>query len=110
MLERFATIARDGDGQVAKQLILTLGMTQDTVWAGVGLLSTYSFGLAVPFLVASLALDRFLVAFKRFRRWMGVVEVVSGVLLIFLGVLLVSGQLTRLSAWLFQYTPSWLLI
>jgi cytochrome c-type biogenesis protein len=90
--------------------ILTLGMTQDTVWAGVGLLSMYSLGLAVPFLVASLALDRFLVAFKRFRRWMGVIEVASGALLIVLGILLLTGQLTRLSAWLFQFTPSWMLI
>jgi cytochrome c-type biogenesis protein len=90
--------------------ILTLGLTEETVWAGVGLLSTYSLGLAIPFLVASLALDRFLVAFKRFRRWMGVVEKVSGAILIMLGVLLLTGQLTRLSAWLYQFTPSWLLI
>jgi cytochrome c-type biogenesis protein len=90
--------------------ILTLGMTQETVWAGVGLLSTYSLGLAVPFLLASLALDRFLAGFQRFRRWMGVVEVASGVLLIVLGLLLLTGQMTRLSSWLFQMTPSWLLI
>lgn len=90
--------------------ILTLGMTQETVWAGVGLLSMYSLGLALPFLLASLALDRFLSAFKRFRRWMGVVEAVSGVLLIGLGILLLTGQLTRLSAWLFRFTPSWLLV
>lgn len=89
--------------------ILTLGMTQETVWAGVGLLTTYSLGLAVPFLLAALALDRFLLAFKRFRRWIGVVEVVSGILLVLLGVLLLTGQLTRLSAWLYQFTPSWLL-
>lgn len=90
--------------------ILTLGMTQETVWAGVGLLSMYSLGLAIPFLLASLALDRFLVAFKRFRKWMGVVEVVSGVLLIVLGLMLVTGQLTRLSDWLFRHTPSWMLV
>jgi cytochrome c-type biogenesis protein len=89
--------------------ILTLGLSQDTMWAGVGLLTVYSLGLAVPFLLASLALDRFLVAFKRFRRWISVVEKASGVLLIFLGVLLLTGQLTRLSAWLYQFTPSWLL-
>jgi len=90
--------------------ILTLASTEDTVGAGVGLLSTYSLGLAIPFLLASLALDRFLGAFQRFRKWMGLVEVISGVLLILLGLLLVSGQMTRLSSWLFQITPSWLLI
>jgi len=40
--------------------ILTYGFSQDTMWAGVGLLSVYSLGLAVPFLAAALALDRFL--------------------------------------------------
>ena len=90
--------------------ILTLGLSQDTMWAGVGLLTVYSLGLAVPFLLASLALDRFLSAFKRFRRWIPVVEKASGVLLVLLGILLVTGQMTVLSAWLFQFTPSWLLL
>lgn len=90
--------------------LLTLGATQETMWGAVGLLSMYSLGLAIPFLLASLALDRFLVAFKRFRRWMGVVEIASGVLLVLLGLLLLTGQLTVLSGWLFQFTPSWLLV
>jgi len=90
--------------------ILTYGLSQDTVWAGVGLLSVYSLGLAIPFLLASLALDRFLHVFKRFRHWMPVVEKASGVLLILLGVLLLTGQLTVISAYLFRFTPSWLLI
>jgi cytochrome c-type biogenesis protein len=90
--------------------ILTLGLSQDTLWAGIGLLTVYSLGLALPFLLASLALDRFLHLFKRFRRWMPVVEKASGAVLILLGVMLLTGQLTRLSAWLFRYTPGWLLI
>jgi len=80
------------------------------MWAGVGLLTVYSLGLAIPFLLAALALDRFLQAFKRFRRWMPVVEKTSGALLILLGLLLITGQLTVLSSWLFRFTPSWLLI
>jgi cytochrome c-type biogenesis protein len=89
--------------------VLTLGAAQESVWASMGLLSVYSMGLAIPFLLAALALDRFLQAFKRFRRWMGVVEIVTGTLLVFLGILLVTGQMTRLNAWLYQFTPSWLL-
>lgn len=89
--------------------ILTYGFTQDTMWAGVGLLSVYSAGLAVPFLVTSLALDGFLQAFKRFRRWIPVVEKASGVLLIVLGVLLLTGQFTVLSAYLTRFTPSFIL-
>jgi cytochrome c-type biogenesis protein len=65
--------------------------------------------LAVPVLVASLALDRFLQAFQRFRRWMPVVEKASGVLLIVLGILLMTGQLTVLSGYLTRFTPGFIL-
>lgn len=89
--------------------ILTYGFTQDTMWAGVGLLSVYSAGLAVPFLITSLALDTFLQAFKRFRRWIPVVEKASGVLLILLGILLMTGQFTVLSNYLTRFTPGFIL-
>lgn len=89
--------------------ILTYGFSQDTMWAGVGLLAVYSLGLAIPFLVAALALDWFLGAFKRFRKWIPVVEKASGVLLIFLGVLLMTGTFTILSGWLTGFTPDFIL-
>ena len=89
--------------------ILTYGMTQDTMWAGVGLLSVYSLGLAVPFLMASLALDWFLQTFKRFRTWIPIVERASGVLLIVLGILLLTGQFTVLAAYLTRFTPAFIL-
>jgi len=88
--------------------ILTYGFSQDTMWAGVGLLTVYSLGLAVPFLVAALALDWFLQAFARFRRWIPIVEKASGVLIVFLGVLLITGRFTVLAAWLNQFTPSFI--
>jgi cytochrome c-type biogenesis protein len=88
--------------------ILTYGMTQETMWAGVGLLSVYSLGLAVPFLVASLALDWFLQTFQRFRKWIPVVEKASGVLLVLLGILLLTGQFTVLAAWLNRFTPAFI--
>ena len=89
--------------------ILTLAGTQDTVWAGVSLLSVYSLGLAIPFLLAALALDRFLGAFSRFRRFLPVVEKGSGVMLILLGLLLLTGRLTILSNYLIRFTPDWVL-
>ncbi len=89
--------------------ILTYGFAQDTMWAGVGLLSVYSLGLAVPFLLAALALDRFLLAFQGFRRWMPVVEKASGALLVLLGILLLTGRMTVLSAWLTRFTPAWII-
>jgi len=89
--------------------ILTLAGTQDTVWAGVGLLSVYSAGLAIPFLLSALALDWFLSAFSRFRRFLPMIEKASGVMLILLGLLLMTGMFTLLSTWLLPITPDWIL-
>ncbi len=89
--------------------ILTLAGASDTVWQGMGLLLAYSLGLAVPFLLAALALDQFLNTFQRFRRFIPVLEKASGALLVALGLLLVSGQFTILSGWLANLTPAWLL-
>ena len=88
--------------------ILSLAGTQGTVWAGVGLLSVYSMGLAIPFLLSALALDSFLKAFSRFRTLLPIVEKASGVMLIVLGLLLVTGSFTILSAYLVRFTPEWI--
>ncbi len=89
--------------------ILTLAGTQETVWAGVSLLSVYSLGLAIPFLISALALDWFLGVFSRFRRFLPMVEKVSGVMLIILGLLLMTGAFTILSNYLLPFTPDWIL-
>jgi cytochrome c-type biogenesis protein len=89
--------------------IITYAGMQDTFWMGVGLLFVYSMGLAIPFILAALALDRFLIGFKRFRRYLPAVQVASGVLLVILGLLLITGSFTLLTAWLVQFTPDFLL-
>ena len=89
--------------------ILTYAATQDTLWAGVGLLTVYSAGLAVPFLISALALDRFLQAFKQFRHLIPLVEKSSGFLLIILGILLITGRFTVLAAYLTRFTPEFIL-
>ena len=89
--------------------ILTFAASQEQFWAGVWLLFVYSLGLAVPFLLSALALDAFLSSFKRFRRFLPAVQVASGVLLIVLGVMLLTGTFTILSTYLIQFTPDFLL-
>lgn len=89
--------------------ILTLAGTSDTVWSGVGLLFVYSMGLAIPFLLAALALDWFLETFQRYRRFIPWMERASGVLLIALGLLLVTGSFTVLSGYLTRFTPGFIL-
>jgi cytochrome c-type biogenesis protein len=73
-----------------------------------GLLATYSLGLAVPFLLSALLMERFLGAFQKFRRHMGVVNKISGVLLIIVGVLMLTNWFTMLAGYLDQFTPDFL--
>ncbi len=75
---------------------------------GLRLLAAYSLGLAIPFLVAAWALEGFLRWFQRFRRYIGWVERVAGVLLIVVGLLLLTGSFTMLSAWFQRWTPGFL--
>ena len=79
--------------------ILTFAASEGTVAKGVLLLAIYSAGLAVPFLLTSLGIDRFLVFYTRFRRHLHTVEVISGVLLIAIGVLVLTRRLTMLSGY-----------
>ncbi len=67
---------------------------------GILLLGVYSLGLAVPFLLTSLLMERFLKFYSRFRSHMHALEIASGGLLIALGVLLVIGRFTLISSWL----------
>lgn len=80
--------------------ILTLAASEGTVMKGVQLLALYSAGLAVPFLLTSLGIDRFMAFYARFRRHLHTVEVISGVLLIAIGVLVFTHHLTILSGYL----------
>ena len=89
--------------------ILTLAATRETVWSGVWLLFVYSVGLAVPFLIVALALDRFLATFRRYRAWIPWMERAAGGLLVALGLLLVTGSFTVLTGWLTRFTPGFLL-
>jgi len=89
--------------------ILTFAASQEQFWAGVGLLFVYSLGLAVPFLLSALALDVFLRAFSRFRRVLPAVQVISGLLLVILGLFLVTGTFSALSGYLTRFTPDFIL-
>jgi cytochrome c-type biogenesis protein len=81
-------------------VILTFAAAQDSITKGVMLLAVYSMGLAVPFLLTALLLERFLKFYSRFRAHMHAIEVTSGALLIALGVLLVIGRFTIISNYL----------
>jgi cytochrome c-type biogenesis protein len=81
-------------------VILTFAAAQDSITKGVMLLAIYSMGLAVPFLLTALGVERFLKFYSRFRVHMHAIEVASGALLVVLGVLLVLGRFTIISNYL----------
>jgi cytochrome c-type biogenesis protein len=85
--------------------ILAIAAAQDTVGAGVRLLSAYSLGLGVPFLATALAINRFFAAFAAIRRHYHKVELVSGALLIVIGVLIFTNRFTIIAQWLTPYLP-----
>jgi cytochrome c-type biogenesis protein len=81
-------------------VILTFAAAQDSITKGIILLAIYSMGLAVPFLLTAVLLERFMKFYSRFRAHMHAIEVASGALLIALGVLLVLGRFTIISNYL----------
>jgi cytochrome c-type biogenesis protein len=88
--------------------ILTLAAAQASLGQGTALLAAYALGLAIPFVITALALDRFLIWFQRFRRYIVWVDRVAGILLILMGVLLVTDKFTLLAGWLQGLTPEFL--
>ena len=88
--------------------ILGLAATTSDVTRGMQLLAVYSAGLALPFLIAAVAVDSFLDWFQGFRRYLPWVMRLSGLILIVVGVLLVTGEFTRLAGWLQGLTPEFL--
>jgi cytochrome c-type biogenesis protein len=77
--------------------ILAAASTSDTVGHGGVLLAFYSAGLAVPFLLTAVAFDRATTAFRWIRDRYLLVTAVSGAVLILMGVLMLTGELTRLN-------------
>jgi cytochrome c-type biogenesis protein len=88
--------------------ILGLAASEDSLGRGMLLLGTYSAGLAVPFLIAAWAVEWFLDFFQRFRRYLPWVQRISGIILIVVGLLMATGQFTRMAGWLQGLTPGFL--
>lgn len=86
--------------------ILFVAAAQETVSEGVQLLAVYSAGLGVPFIATSLAINQFLAASARIRRHYHTIEVVSGALMIVVGVLIFTNKFTVIAQLLTPYFPT----
>ncbi|MDD2897086.1 MAG: cytochrome c biogenesis protein CcdA [Desulfuromonadaceae bacterium] len=79
--------------------ILAVAATEESVYQGIILLLLYSLGLGVPFFLSALAMHRFLLVFNRFKKYIHIFEIISGIFLIVIGVLIYSNWLSRLSGY-----------
>jgi cytochrome c-type biogenesis protein len=87
--------------------ILAIAGSKNSVSEGIILLAVYSLGLGIPFLLTSLAINQFFGAAKKIRRYYHAIEVTSGALLIVIGLLIMTGQLTIITRYLQPYLPSY---
>lgn len=77
--------------------ILAYAATQETMWAGIGLLAVYSAGLGIPFLLTGIATQYALKLFDSAKRFLWAVEKVGGLLLIGVGLLIFTNNFLILS-------------
>lgn len=85
--------------------ILMIAATSGQIGEGVGLLSVYSLGLGVPFLLSGLLFHQFILAFNRFRKYIRLVEIGTGVMLMAVGIMLMFNLMGRITMYLYQYLP-----
>jgi cytochrome c-type biogenesis protein len=85
--------------------ILALAAERETVLQGVALLSVYSAGLGLPFIIAAVAVRGFFAAFARLKRYLRAFEIASGLLLVAIGLLLMTDRLAVLSRWFGKIVP-----
>lgn len=83
--------------------ILAVAATEDRVYQGILLLLIYSLGLGLPFFLSSLAMHRFLVVFNRFKKYIRMFEIITGIFLMVIGVLIYTNWLSRLSGYLTMF-------
>jgi cytochrome c-type biogenesis protein len=87
--------------------VMTLAFTEPS--RALSLLFVYALGLAVPFLATAALLARAVGWLKQLNRYMRAIEIASGLLMVGVGVLLISGTFTLLNSLLIRVTPEWLL-
>ena len=83
-------------GPVLASILLYAG-TRATMARGMLLLGSYALGLGIPFVVAAVGFNWFLVGTQRLRRWLRPIEITSGALLVIVGVMLFTGRFAALA-------------
>jgi len=85
--------------------ILAFASMENSIYKGILLLSFYSLGLAVPFILSSLLIKKFLIFSKKTKKYLNKIKKISGIILIITGILIVTGKLQILGFYLIEYFP-----
>ena len=85
--------------------ILVLASTEESLQQGILLLTFYSVGLAVPFILAGYLIQRFLVFSKNFRKNINKVSKIGGTILLITGILMITNHLQALGFYLLNIFP-----
>lgn len=80
--------------------ILAIAATGDSVGYGILLLSLYSLGLGIPFMLTAYSITFFFKWFTKMKKHMNKIEIIAGILLIIIGILMMTGGLTRIAGML----------
>jgi cytochrome c-type biogenesis protein len=85
--------------------ILAFASMENSIYKGILLLCFYSLGLAVPFILSSLLIKKFLILSKKTKKYLNKIKKISGIILIITGILIVIGKLQILGFYLIEYFP-----
>ncbi len=86
--------------------ILALAAIEESFSKSILLLSFYSLGLAIPFIISGVLIDKFLFFSKSFRKYISTITKVGGTILLLTGVAILTGQLQVLGFFILEYFPS----
>ena len=85
--------------------ILTLAAVESSIGKGILLLSFYSLGLAIPFILSGYGISKFLAFSKNFRKNIKIVSVTGGVILLITGILILTNKLQTLGYFILEAIP-----
>ena len=85
--------------------ILALASTEQTILKGMLLLSFYSLGLAIPFILSGYLIQKFIAVSKNIKNKMSLISKIGGTLLLITGILIITNQLQALGFYLIEYFP-----
>ena len=86
--------------------IITLAALEENIDKGIIMLTFYSLGLAIPFIISGILIDKFLLFSKSFKKYMSIITKVGGTILLFTGIAILTNQLQVLGFFMLEYFPS----